>query len=250
MTALYEALYAAISWHRTPQPVSGAGAVFGPAQAQRNDRLRGFTEIMPPETRECVMKVAVTSKKVFKLALTTSSRLRPRAADPASELVLRHLDAVRGSVLVLGEPKLGEVARASSQRIDKCVVWDLNPRNLQASLLADPLEKGSLGSGEYDCELVVGKAWQRSDCRLVIANLWQALRPGGSLLFAVPAAGTDRDGFTEAELRVLVEACSPAARAEIVSMKGDLANDHHAIASREPGEWLAGIVERASEETA
>jgi|GEM_PF-374698 glycosyltransferase involved in cell wall biosynthesis len=251
MIASYEALYAAISGHTTPQSASGAGALFGPAQAQRNERLRGFAQIMPPETRQRVKKVALTGKKAFKIrSLTTSSPLRPLAAGPTSEFVLQHLDAVRGSVLVLGEPKLGEVARASSQRIDKCVVCDLDPRNLQASLLADPLEEGSLGSGEYDCELVVGAAWQRSDCRLVIANLWQALRPGGSLLFVVPAAGTDRDGFTEAELRVLVEACSPTARAEIVSMKGDLADGHQAIASREPEQWLAGIVERAGEETA
>ncbi len=253
MVASYEDLYATIAGHPSAPSAPVAAALFGPAVAERNERLRGLAQILPPETRERVKKVARTGIRVLKMSsLTTSSPSRPRAGGHTgpSEFVLRHLDAVRGSVLVLGDPKLGDITRASSQRIDECVVCDLDPRNLGASLLADPLEEGSLGKSEYDCELVVGGAWPRSEYPLAIANLWRALRPGGSLLLAVPAAPGGRDRFTEAELRMLVEICSPLARAEIVSIGTGRATDHDVTASGKPQEWLAALVERATEETA
>jgi len=253
MVASYEALYARAAGRPSAQSASSEAALFGPAVAERNQRLRGLAQVLPPEARERVKGAARTAGRMLALSSrTTSARRRSRAGahTEPSEFALRHLDAVRGRVLVLGDPKLGEVARAAGQGIEECVVWDLDPRNLEASLLADPLEEGSLGASEYDCELVVGRAWQRSDCRVAIANLWRALRPGGSLLLAVPAARTGRDGLTEAELSVLVEGCSPVARVEIASAGAGRSTDDGATASGEPEEWLVALVERATEEAA
>jgi hypothetical protein len=251
MVASYEDLYATIAGHPSAPSAPVAAALFGPAVAERNERLRALARILPPETRERFKKAARKANKVVKMTfLATSSLLRPRGGHTQpSEFVLRHLDAVRGCVLVLGDRKLGEITRAFSQEFDECVVCDLDPRNLEASLLADPLEKGSLGKSEYDCELVVGAAWQRSEYPLAIANLWRALRPGGSLLLAIPTASGGRDRFTEAELRMLVESCSPLARAEIVSIGTCRPTDHDVTASGKPQEWLAAFAERATEET-
>jgi glycosyltransferase involved in cell wall biosynthesis len=252
MVASYEDLYAAIAGHPSAPSAPVAAALFGPAVAERNERLRALARILPPETRERFKKTARKANKVVKMtSLATSSLLRPRGGHTQpSEFVLRHLDAVRGRVLVLGDRKLGEITRAFSQEFDECVVCDLDPRNLEASLLADPLEKGSLGKSEYDCELVVGAAWQRSEYPLAIANLWRALRPGGSLLLAIPTAPGGRDRFTEAELRMLVESCKPLARAEIVSIGTGRPTDHDVKASGKSQEWLAALAERATEETA
>jgi len=251
MVASYEDLYATIAGLPSTPLEPGTAAPFGPAVAERNERLRALARTLPPETRERFKKAAWKGSRVVKMtSLATSSLLRHQGDHTQPfEFVLRHLDAVRGSVLVLGDPKLGEITRASSQKIDECVVCDLDPRNLEASLLADPLEKGSLGASEYDCELVVGGAWQRSDWPLALANLWRALRPGGSLLLAIPAARAGGDRLTEAELRTLVEGCSPLARAEIVSIGTGRAVDHDVTASGKPDEWLAALVERATEET-
>lgn len=253
MVASYEALYAAVAGSQPTPSASNVAGLFDPTVAQRNERLRAFAQILPPETRVRVKRAAHAGVKVLKMGSPmTSSRFWHRAGGDTgpSEFMFRHLDAVRGTVLVLGGPKLGEVTRASREGIDEPVVWDLDPRNLKASLLADPLEEGSLGASKYDCELVEGGAWQQSDCRLAIANLWRALRPGGSLLLAVPAARTGRDGLTEAELRTLVERCSPIARAEIVSIGAGRVTGRGVIASRKPEEWLAALVERATEATA
>jgi glycosyltransferase involved in cell wall biosynthesis len=247
----YEALYATVSGHPTPRPDAGGGESFGPAGGSRNERLLGLAQILPPETRERMKDLVHAGKNVWRArSLTASPPAAASAATPASEFVRQHLDAVRGDILVLGEPELGDVVRASGQLVDTCVVSDLEPRNLQASLMVDPLETGSFGQAAFDSELVVGTKWQGSDRFLVMENLWQALRPGGTLLFAVPAAGVDGPGDTDKELRELIGACSPAARAEIVSSVGPPTNGHDASAPGEPQEWLAALIERANEVTA
>jgi hypothetical protein len=65
----------------------------------------------------------------------------------------------------------------------------------------------------------------------------------------VPAVGVDGPEATEAELRRLIGACTPAARAEIVSSGGPMANGHDAGAPVESEEWLAALIERANEVT-
>jgi SAM-dependent methyltransferase len=245
----YEALYAEMSGRPVPQPEAGGGESFRPAGVSRNERLLGLAQILPPETRER-MKDLVHAGKVWRSrSLTASTLAAAPAATPASKFVRQHLDAVRGDILVLGEPELGDVVRTVGQLIDTCFVSDIEPRNLQATLIADPLERGSFGRAAFDCELVVSTKWHGSDRSLVMENLWHALRPGGTLLFVVPAVGVDEPGDTDAELRRLIGACTPAARAEIVSSAGPMANGHDASAPVESGEWLAAFIERANEVT-
>jgi glycosyltransferase involved in cell wall biosynthesis len=247
MVASYESLYAAISGHPIVRSATSAGPQFAPAPARRNERLLGFVQLLPPETRERIKKTAQVGNRILRTrSLTTNSSAPPGAAASVARLVLQHLGAVHGAVLVLGEPMAGDLIRASSQEITTCDVWDPDPRNLEASLLVDPLEGGSLGTRKYDCEIVVGFEWQGRDGQLVVANLWRALRPGGSLLVA---ARHGRDGLTEAELRALVATCSPVYRVEAAAVNGDLAEDRAGGTSGELGEWLVAVVERASEET-
>ncbi len=247
MVTSYESLYDAVSGQPTRQSEASVRTQFGPAQAHRNQRLLGLVQLLPPETRGRIKEMAQSGNRILRTwSLTTSSSRRSLAAATLARFVLGHFGLVRGAVLVLGEPVVGDLVRASNDT-QSCDVWDPNPRNLEASLLVDPLEGGSLGVGKYDCEIVVGIGWQGRERQLLVANLWQALRPGGSLLLAVEAAPQGRGGFTEAELRALVTTCSPALRVEVTPVNGNLAGDGEAGTPDEIGEWLVAVVERASE---
>jgi glycosyltransferase involved in cell wall biosynthesis len=247
MIRSYEALYATISGQLPPP--SSVEATFGPATGQRHARLLGLAQILPPETRGRAKDlVRAGGEAIRRRSLSTSSSVRSPASSPAPAFVLQHLDSVRGDVLVLGDARLGEVSRAFNDRIGRCTVWDLEPRNLEASLLVDPLRRGSFGTGEYDCELVVDTMWQGSDRHMVLTKLWQALRPGGTLLFATPAAHTDEDRFTETELRAVLKACCPTGQPTVVPMGADQADGQDRSRSDQRAAWLVAHVKRPRED--
>jgi hypothetical protein len=103
--------------------------------------------------------------------------------------------------------------------------------------MVDLVEDGALGTAEYDCEVAVATSWQPGANEVAITNLWLALRPGGSLLLAVPARRADQThALTEDGLRRALGSRSLVARVE-TGMVGS------------NGKWLIARVERAGEET-
>ena len=93
--------------------------------------------------------------------------------------------------------------------------------------MVDLSEDGSLGTGQYDCEIMSGGPWSHRYTERALENLWAALRPGGTLLLALRAAtgcaegasgsegadgnlaqrGLTRSGLEELLSRALPEAC-------------------------------------------
>ncbi len=214
---------------------------FGPTPTGRGDWLRGFVQVLPPEVRARLRDNGRAGARMVKgVSKALASPLARRRSDDDSasrQVVSRNAGALRGRVLVLGGPKLCELVRASSRAIEECVVWDLEPRNLQASLMVELGEDGALGTGEYDCEVAVATSWQPGANEVAIANLWLALRPGGSLLLAVPARRADQThALTEDGLRRALGSRSLVARVETGMVGGN-------------GKWLIARVERAGEET-
>lgn len=190
----------------SPSPSAGAPegageALFGPGSSRGHERLRRASHLLPPELRQFVRNRAAPVERV--LGSPTTERLLGRFVRgttpiagpfvPPGERSVRgfmsaNLDALHGQVFECGRPTWSVIARADGAAIERTVVWDLDPRNLDASLMVDLSEDGSLGTGQYDCEIVSGGPWSHRYTERTLENLWSALRPGGTLLLALRSA--------------------------------------------------------------
>jgi SAM-dependent methyltransferase len=96
----------------------------------------------------------------------------------------QHRDAIRGVVGEVSESRYveafggGDVARVE--------VIDIDPENPRATIVADLAESGSLPSNTFDCLLILQTLQYTSSFVAAAANCVEALRPGGSLVLALP----------------------------------------------------------------
>lgn len=66
-------------------------------------------------------------------------------------------------------------------------IVDIDPRNDDATIIADLAERGSLPAGAFDCVVVPQTLVYVTDPVAAVANLWDSLSPGGALLLTTPA---------------------------------------------------------------
>lgn len=72
-------------------------------------------------------------------------------------------------------------------RLRRVDVIDIDPGNPRATIVADLAEAGSLPSDSFDCLVVMQTLQYTARPELALAGCLRAIRPGGSLLLAVPA---------------------------------------------------------------
>jgi SAM-dependent methyltransferase len=96
-----------------------------------------------------------------------------------------HADALRGVAGEVSEPTyLGEFG---DDRLERIEVIDLDPVNRRATLIADLSQSASLPTHTFDCLVITQTLQYIPKPERALAICVEALRPGGSLLVAVPA---------------------------------------------------------------
>ena len=94
----------------------------------------------------------------------------------------RHADAIRGRVLEVKDAAYAH--RFGGERVTAVDVVDIDSTNVDATIVADLSEPGSLPVATYDCIILTQVLeFLRPDA---LPNLYGALRPGGTLLISMP----------------------------------------------------------------
>ena len=99
--------------------------------------------------------------------------------------------AIRGVV--------GEVAGSlyatsfGGDRVVRVEVIDIDPHNPHATIVADLSDADEVPAGAFDCLLVVQTLQYTPSPEVALANCLRSLRPGGTLLLAVPALAAHDD---------------------------------------------------------
>ena len=117
---------------------------------------------------------------------------------------------ITGAVLEVKDPAF---SGRHGHHIDRLDLVDIDPRNLEATIVADLAEEGSLPAATFDCILVPQTLQYVDDPAAALANAWRALRAGGVLLVTVPSVArldpelreVERWRMPPAGLRALLE---------------------------------------------
>jgi SAM-dependent methyltransferase len=100
------------------------------------------------------------------------------------EFIAGHERDIVGRVL---EVKDARYAGSRRDRITRLDILDVNPENLDATIVCDLSDEGSLPAGVFDCVILTQTLQYTRDLDASIANIWQSLRPGGVALITLPA---------------------------------------------------------------
>ena len=113
-----------------------------------------------------------------------------------------HADDVKGACLEVLNSEYTN--RFGGSRVSRRDVLDINPANIQATVVADLGEANSLPAQRFDCVIFTQTLHLIPDMRIAIANIWRTVSPGGVLLLTVPALGRHdaRSGFDHDRWRV------------------------------------------------
>lgn len=96
----------------------------------------------------------------------------------------RRSDLIRGRVLEVRDPRYAGAHGSAVTSID---IVDIDPRNDDATIIADLAESGSLPREQFDCAIVAQTLVYTRDPVAALSNVWQSLKPSGALLLTVPA---------------------------------------------------------------
>lgn len=119
---------------------------------------------------------------------------------------------IRGRVLEVRDPAF---TSRFGRHVGSVDLVDIDPRNDQATIVADLAEERSLPSDSFDCAILPQTLQFVEDPAATIANLWQSLAPGGALIVTVPALSrmdpyaleADRWRWLPSGLRQLMNQC-------------------------------------------
>lgn len=123
---------------------------------------------------------------------------------------------IRGRVLEVADPRYASIHSDGITRID---ILDIDPRNPEATVIADLDYAGSLPAGAFDCVVLTQTLQYTVDPRVALANVWASLAEGGVLLLSVPACSRvdpslpDRDSWRVTPVglsRLLTSSCPGA----------------------------------------
>jgi SAM-dependent methyltransferase len=143
---------------------------------------------------------------------------RGRAVDRhyIDAFLARHAEHSRGRVL---EVRDDEYTRRFGRDVSSVDIVDIDPRNDEATIIADLADPSSLPAGAFDCVIVPQTLVYVRDLTTALENLWQSLAPGGTLLVTNPAISRvdpdapadDRWHFMPAGLEELIQRTCPDA---------------------------------------
>jgi SAM-dependent methyltransferase len=134
-----------------------------------------------------------------------------------------HAAAVRGVVGEIAEARY--VRQFGDDRLTRVEIIDIDPGNPHATLVADLAESSSLPAATFDTLVVLQTLQYTTSVTAALGNCIQALRPGGSLLLAMPGLTAhddripleeDRWRFLPAGVDELLRAAAPEARRRVV----------------------------------
>lgn len=133
-----------------------------------------------------------------------------------------HSSLIRGRVL---EVKDRGYTERFGRGVTSCDVVDIDPRNDEATIVADLADPGSLPEAAYDCAIVPQTLVYVADLDAAVANLWLSLAPGGSLLVTTPAiarvdpeaVAVDRWHLTGPGLETLLRRACPGAEIDVAA---------------------------------
>jgi glycosyltransferase involved in cell wall biosynthesis len=95
-----------------------------------------------------------------------------------------HRFDICGWVLEVASPLYAHLYGSGIERLD---ILDVDPGNVEATIVADLDDPGSLAAMAFDCVICTQTLQYVRDLDRALANLWQCLAPGGVLLLSVPA---------------------------------------------------------------
>jgi SAM-dependent methyltransferase len=103
--------------------------------------------------------------------------------------------------------------RFGGERVEAGDVLDIDPRNVEATIVGDLGEPGSLPAGAFDCFILVQTLQYVADPAVALRNALDCIRDGGVLLLSVPTiskidpalAAVDRWRLTKAGVEALLE---------------------------------------------
>jgi SAM-dependent methyltransferase len=134
----------------------------------------------------------------------------------------QHRSLISGRVLEVRDPRYTTRFGHDVACVD---IVDIDPRNDEATIVADLADPGSLPVDAFDCAIVPQTLMFVRDLDAAVTNLWASLRPGGALLVTNPAISriafdapdVDRWHLTEPSLRELMDRCCVGGEIEIGS---------------------------------
>lgn len=200
-------------------------------------RLRSFGRRLPGPVQSQVRRL-LGNRKIVRLRRPllwgTLRRTRPLSerygfdrGTPVDRIYVgeffeRHAADITGRVLEVGAPVFLRRFGRGATSVD---IVDIDPRNDQATILADIADPGCLGGRTFDCVLVPQTLQYVRDPAAALANLWGALRPGGVMLVTVPSIAKLDHHLGEVEtwrflprgLSALVERSCPGAEVQVGS---------------------------------
>ncbi len=113
-----------------------------------------------------------------------SERGRPVDRHYIDAFLAKHAQHISGRVL---EVRDAGYTRKFGRNVSTIDVVDIDPRNDDATIVADLADQCSLPSSSFDCVIVPQTLVYVRDLTNAVANLWQSLAPRGTLLVTVPA---------------------------------------------------------------
>jgi SAM-dependent methyltransferase len=114
----------------------------------------------------------------------TGERGTPVARWYDREFLGAHRGDIRGRVLEVGDSGLTDRFGAGVERID---ILDIRTDNDRATLVGDLADPGWIPENAFDCVIAPRTLQHVKDPIAGLASLWNAVAPGGTLLFNVPA---------------------------------------------------------------
>lgn len=123
-------------------------------------------------------------------------------------------ELIRGRVLEVGDLRYTSQFGREVRHVE---IVDIDPRNDEATIVADLAEPNSLPRAAFDCAVVPQTLVYVRDPIDAAANLWQSLAPSGAVLITVPAiarvdldtVGQDRWHLTPAGLEEVIRRGCP-----------------------------------------
>jgi SAM-dependent methyltransferase len=101
------------------------------------------------------------------------------------EFLGQHQEAIRGSVLEVGDPRY--TASFGSGGVTTSTVVDIDGANRQATLIADLNEANALPDESFDCIILTEVLHLLKSPGTCLQSCYRALRADGSVLITVPA---------------------------------------------------------------
>lgn len=159
--------------------------------------LRGLLARLPTQLRQRLRRIRWRARwGNLRRATPISASFGFDRGTPIDRFYLERFLADEASAIrgVVGEVAGSLYATSfGGERVTRVEVIDIDPNNPHATLVADLSDADELPAGVFDCLLVVQTLQYTPSPEVALANCLRSLRPGGTLLLALPALAAHDD---------------------------------------------------------